>query len=895
MSVVLSKILGDMFKMEMQKVYDPKEIEKKWHKIWQEKKSFSASDESAKEPYTIVIPPPNVTGFLHMGHALNNTLQDVIIRTKRMQGYEACWIPGTDHAGIATQNVVEKKLAQEGKTRHDLGREKFVEEVWKWKEKHGSYIIEQLKRLGSSCDWDRERFTMDEGLSNAVKESFIELFDKKLIYKGKYIINYCPRCETALADDEVDYQDKQGNFWHIKYPITGEDGKFIIVATTRPETMLGDTAVAVNPKDERYAHLVGKTVDLPLTGKKIPIIADDYVDKEFGSGIVKITPAHDPNDFHVGERHGLEKINIFDKNAKINENAPRKYFGMDRFEARKVVVADLQNQELLEKVEPHEHSVGECYRCNTVIEPYLSNQWFVSMKPLAKKAIEALEEGDIRFVPSRWSKVYLNWMNGIRDWCISRQIWWGHKIPVYYKKDSNECVAAKSFEEACQKLGTNDIYQDSDVLDTWFSSWLWPFSTQGWPNTNAASLKKFYPTNTLVTAQDIIFFWVARMVMAGYEFTGQKPFTDIYIHGIVRDEHGRKMSKSLGNSIDPLNIIDNYGCDALRFTLMLLAAAGQDVLISEDKIQVGRNFCNKIWNAARFVVMKAEGFEYKGEKGKMENLADRWIFSKMTSVIGDVEKSIETYRFNDAAQTLYDFIWNNFCDWYIEFKKIDLYSENMDKESIYKNIFYIMENFLKLLHPFMPFITEEIYEIINNSQAKTELAKAHFPQIDTQIIDTQSEKDAYILMQIITAIRNLRADNNVLHSKKVSIVVIAESESVKKLVDENKVYVLKMALVEDLNIEIGANKPKDAAVNVVGKNEVFMLLEGLVDKAEELNKLKKEKERLDKMIFSISQKLENGDFLEKAPPAVIEREKEKINSFKKQLELVEENIVKFSL
>ena len=873
--------------LEMDKNYDPKKIETKWNSFWEENKTFKADENSDKEPFSIVIPPPNVTGILHMGHALNNTIQDILTRSKRMQGFEVLWTPGTDHAGIATQNVVERKLHTQDTSRHKLGREKFLEKVWEWKEEHGSYIINQLKRLGASCDWDRERFTMDEGLSESVKESFIDLFNKGLVYKGKYIVNHCPRCMTALADDEVEHEDKAGHFYHMKYQVEGED-RFVEIATTRPETMLGDTAIAVHPKDERYLDIIGKNVILPLVNKAIPVVADDYVDREFGTGVVKITPAHDPNDYLVGERHNLPKVNVMTADGKINENAPEKYQGMDRFVARKAVIADLDEMGQLVKVEDHAHNVGHCYRCSTVVEPYLSDQWFVKMEPLAKKAIKALEDGDINFVPKRWEKVYLNWMNNIRDWCISRQIWWGHRVPVYTNPETGEYVAAKSEEEAKTMMNCSTVEQDADVLDTWFSSWLWPFSTQGWPE-KTASLEKFYPTSVLVTAPDIIFFWVARMVMAGEEFLGNAPFKDIYIHGIVRDDKGRKMSKSLGNSLDPLEIIAEFGADALRFSTILLAPIGQDVNLGNDNFKTGRNFANKVWNATRFVTMKAGDFSYDNADAKAMNLVDRNILSRLTKLVTSITESIENYRLNEAAQNLYEFTWNQFCDQYVEYKKIDLYDESTDSDAVFTNMFYVIDKVVKLLHPYMPYITEEIHEIIHATSEDT-LALKDWPVANEAFIDDESEKQVEIMAAIISAIRNIKSEKDIAPSKKVDVIISAETAELKTVLEENAVYITKLAKVETLTVEVGVEKPDNSVVSVVGKNEVFMLLEGLVDVEAEKEKLEKEIKRLSGMIIGSEKKLTNPSFVDKAPEKVVNIEKEKLANFKTQLALLEENL-----
>ncbi|MFH1645679.1 MAG: valine--tRNA ligase, partial [Candidatus Omnitrophota bacterium] len=719
---------------QLDKAYNPKVVEEKWYKHWEKNGFFNAEVNNDKEPYCIVIPPPNITGILHMGHALNNTIQDILIRYKRMSGFEALWMPGTDHAGIATQNVVERKLAKENINRHDLGREKFVDEIWKWQKEYGGTIIKQLKSLGSSCDWSRERFTMDEGLSEAVLEVFLRLYEKGLIYRGNYIINWCPRCQTALSDEESEHRELDGYLYHIRYPV--KDSKdYVIVATTRPETMLGDVAVAVNPKDERYKGLVDKKIVLPILNRELKVIQDDYVDVEFGTGVVKVTPAHDPNDFDMGKRHNLEPICVMNPDGTMN-SAAGDYEGMDRFEAREALIEVLKKNKLIEKIEPHKHAVGHCYRCHTVVEPYLSKQWFVKMKPLAEPAIKAVEEGKIKFHPRRWTKVYLEWMYNIRDWCISRQIWWGHRIPVYYCincKTQNEklkieneekgIIVSKIKPEKCPDCGSKDIVQDEDVLDTWFSSWLWPFSTFGWPflansveriadskkhlEKQKKELEYFYPTSTLVTAQEIIFFWVARMIMAGFEFCGDLPFKDIYIHGTVRDDTGTKMSKSLGNVIDPIEIIDVYGTDALRFSLISLTSAGQDVFLSKDKFASGRNFANKIWNVSRFLLMNMdklpEGDLCSFFEKENLSLANRWILSSLYRTLDAVSKSFDSYKFNEGVKLLYDFIWHKYCDWYVEISK-----DTISEEGTQLILFKVLEKSLRMLHPVMPFLTEEI-------------------------------------------------------------------------------------------------------------------------------------------------------------------------------------------
>jgi valyl-tRNA synthetase len=694
--------------------YNPKDHEESIYSKWENSGLFHQKADSSKQAFTVVIPPPNVTGILHMGHALNNTLQDILIRWKRMQGNASLWVPGTDHAGIATQNVVERNLAEKGVTRQQLGREKFVDEVWKWREKYGDTIIMQLKRLGASCDWERTRFTMDKGLSEAVMEAFVLLYDKGLIYRGNYIINWCPRCQTALSDEEAPHKDVEGKLYYILYPFK-DSAEGVVVATTRPETMLGDVAVAVNPKDKRYKKLIGKKLILPIMEKEIEIISDDFVDKKFGTGAVKVTPAHDPNDFEMAKRHGLEPVKIMRPDGKMNENASR-FNGMDRFEARKLIVAELEEKKLLIKIEKHEHGVGHCYRCHTVIEPYLSLQWFVKMKPLAGPAIEAVKSGKIKFYPKRWTKVYLNWMENIRDWCISRQIWWGHRLPVYYCKKCEAVIVSKTKPAKCEGCNSSDIYQDEDVLDTWFSSWLWPMSTLGWPE-KTKDLEYFYPTSVLVTAPEILFFWVARMIMSGKEFMKEIPFSDVYIHGTVRDATGKKMSKSLGNIIDPLEIIDGFGADALRFSIISITSAGQDVFLSKDKFEIGRNFANKIWNASRFVLMNLGTPEFQSsglpEKESL-GIADKWILSRLNRTIEALTKALGSYRFSEAEGLVYDFFWHDFCDWYVEMVKPQIMNKGYKEKEI---LIHVLENSLKLLHPFMPFVTEAIWQNIKERES----------------------------------------------------------------------------------------------------------------------------------------------------------------------------------
>ncbi|MDD5436337.1 MAG: valine--tRNA ligase, partial [Candidatus Omnitrophica bacterium] len=753
---------------ELAKVYNPQGIEERIYAEWEARGLFHSEPKAGKKPYSIVIPPPNITGILHMGHALNDTLQDILIRFKRMQGFETEWMPGTDHAGIATQNVVERKLAKEGKKRQDLGREKFIEEVWKWREEYGSTIIRQLKKLGCSCDWQRTRFTMDEGLSEAVLEVFVRLYEKGLIYRGNYIINWCPRCQTALSDEESQHKDVDGMLYHIKYPIKGENDAFVIVATTRPETMLGDVAIAVNPKDKRYKGLKNKSVILPLVGRELKVIFDPVVDLKFGTGALKVTPAHDPVDFELGLKHGLEQINIMNDDASIN-SAGGDYEGMDRLEAREAIVEDLKERGLFIKSEAHRHAVGHCYRCHTMVEPRLSPQWFVKMKPLAKSAIDVVRKGKVKFYPERWTKVYLDWMTNIRDWCISRQIWWGHRIPVYYcngcmrneqipnPKSQTGIIVSKTRPEKCPTCGSTDIEQDPDVLDTWFSSWLWPFSTFGWPK-ETPELKYFYPTNSLVTAQEIIFFWVARMIMAGLEFRGGIPFKDVYIHGTVRDITGTKMSKSLGNVIDPLDVIAKYGTDALRFSIISITAQGQDVFLSEGKFELGRNFANKLWNASRFILMNLKPDEADSDlcvffKEAKLSLAERWILSRFYSTLAFVTKCLDEYKFNEAANAIYEFVWHEFCDWYIEIAKTAI-GEKSSQTILYK----VLEKSLRMLHPIMPFVTEEIWQKLPRVTPGDDFIMTQpWPHLREEMISKEVEAGMKELIELVITIRNMRS------------------------------------------------------------------------------------------------------------------------------------------
>jgi valyl-tRNA synthetase len=860
--------------------YNPKETEDKWYKVWEEKNYFSGKANPEKKPFCIVIPPPNVTGILHMGHALNNTIQDILIRYHRMKGEETLWIPGTDHAGIATQNVVEKAIAKDGLKRQDLGREKFIERVWQWRELYGSTIIKQLKKLGSSCDWPRTRFTMDDEYSNSVLEVFIRLYEKGLIYRGSYIINWCPRCQTALSDEEAPHHELNGSLYHLKYPLKDSPGSFVIVATTRPETMLGDTAVAVNPKDKRYKKLVGRTLILPLMNREIKVIADPMVDMEFGTGAVKVTPAHDPNDYALGKKHDLEFVNVMAPDGKMNQNAGE-YRDMDRFEAREVILGDLKEKELLERVEPHKLSAGHCYRCHTIIEPYLSKQWFVKMKPLSKPAIEAVKKGKIKFYPSRWTKVYLNWMQNIQDWCISRQIWWGHRIPVYYCKHCiDAAMVSRVKPEKCSKCASTDIYQDEDVLDTWFSSWLWPFATFYWPK-ESADLKYFYPTSTLVTAPEIIFFWVARMIMAGFEFMGDIPFKNVYIHGTVRDIEGKKMSKSLGNIIDPLEIINEYGTDALRFSLISITAQGQDVFLSKERFEQGRNFANKIWNASRFILMNLDPTQVKTglcEFYKKEDLSviNRWILSRFYSTLKEVQNNLNVFKFNEAANLLYSFFWHEFCDWYLELIKPDI-KKRENQVVMYR----VLEKFLRSIHPFMPFITEEIWQTLPHEGESIMLAS--YPHILPQLIDHKTESKVNLLFEIITAIRNMRQDVEIPLTAKIKVIIASSKKENRELISELKSNIENLAKTAEVKIEERYLHLHSSITNVIKNTHITIPLEGLVDIEKEKAKIEAKILNTDKEIKAKEKTLGNKEFVKKAPEEIVEKEKARLEELREAL------------
>ena len=855
---------------ELPKTYDPSAVEDKLYQFWNDSGFFNAEVDENKKPFTIVIPPPNVTGQLHMGHAFDETLQDILIRTKRMQGYSALWMPGTDHAGIATQIKVEENLrVNEGKTRYDLGREEFLKRVWDWKHQYGSRIISQLKKLGSSCDWRRERFTMDEGCSHAVKEVFVNLYEKGLIYKGNRIINWCPHCATALSDAEVEYETQPGKLWHIKYPIKDSD-EYLVVATTRPETFMGDTGVAVNPKDERYQNLVGKTCILPIIGREIPIFADDYVDMEFGTGCVKTTPCHDPNDFEMGQRHDLEQILVFNEDATVNENGG-KYQGMDRYECRKAVIHDLEEGGYLIKTEEHEHNVGTCYRCSTTVEPMTSAQWFVKMAPLAKPAMDVVNDGRVRFVPDRFSKTYLRWMENVHDWCISRQLWWGHRIPAYYCEDCGEMTVAKEDVTVCPKCGNTHMHQEEDVLDTWFASALWPFSTLGWPE-KTKELDYFYPTSVLVTGYDIIFFWVARMIFSGMEQMQEEPFKTVYIHGLVRDAQGRKMSKSLGNGIDPLEIIDQYGADALRFTLITGNSPGNDMRFSTEKVESSRNFANKIWNASRFIQMNLTIND--AELPTDLALEDKWIVHKYNELVKAVTENIDKYELGIAVQKLYDFIWDNFCDWYIEIVKPRLQNQGdaAANQSAQKVLCYVLRGTMQLLHPFMPFITETIWQALPHEGPSIMVSK--WPEYQQKLCFAKEAEQVETMMDTIRAIRARRAEMNVPPSKKAQVILLTDERA---SYEAGTLFFGKLAYASEITFVDAAPEHADSMVSVVTKGATaYMPMGELIDFEKERARLEKEKSKVQKDLDFINKKLGNPGFLAKAPEAVVAQEREKV-------------------
>lgn len=880
-------------KKEMSKTYNPKEVEDKTYAYWHEKGYFKPEVHPDGAPFTIVMPPPNITGQLHMGHAFDGTLQDVLVRYKRMDGFSALWLPGTDHASIATEvKVVDKLREEEGKTKQDIGREAYMERAWDWALTYKTRITSQLKKLGASCDWSRERFTMDEGCNQAVNEAFVTLYEKGLIYKGSRIINWCPTCKTALSEAEVEYAEQQGHLWHIRYPLASEDG-YLVVATTRPETMLGDSGVAVNPEDERYRHLVGKTVILPLLNKEIPIIADEYVDMKFGTGAVKMTPAHDPNDYEVGLRHNLEQIRIISDDGTMNELAG-KYKDMDRYECRKAVVKDLEDLGLLEKIEEHQHNVGECYRCKTTVETLTSEQWFVKMEPLAKPALEAVRNRQTEFIPDRFSKIYYNWLENIRDWCISRQLWWGHRIPAYYCGNCGEMIVAKEVPAACPKCGGTQITQDEDVLDTWFSSGLWPFSTLGWPE-NTDDLKKFYPTSVLVTGYDIIFFWVARMIFMGLLEMGETPFKDVYIHGLVRDSQGRKMSKSLGNGIDPLELIETYSADALRFTIITGNSAGNDIRWQDEKVESSRNFLNKIWNAARFVLMNLDDDIMEKKDAAMAHLenTDKWILSRMNTVVQEVNHNMEKYELGIAASKVYDFAWNEYCDWYIELVKPRLYGdEEQTKISAQYTLRVVLDTILRLLHPFTPFITEEINSYLPGADG--DIIIAQWPHFNEADVFPEDEKEVVFLMEAIRSIRNIRAEMDVPNSKKTQLFMISENSKHLSLMESSLLYFQKLASVSSI-LAISKEEVQENYVSaVVDDLELYINLDELVDREKEIARLSTEKKKLEEEINRVIKKLSNKGFTDKAPEKVVEGEREKQRRYQETLQKVLERLDYFN-
>jgi valyl-tRNA synthetase len=894
----------------LDKVFDPRQVETRWYQYWLDNRLFHADAKSRRPKYTIMIPPPNVTGMLTMGHILNNTIQDLLIRWKRMDGHESLWMPGSDHAGIATQNKVEAALKAEGLSRHDLGRQKFIERVWQWKEKYGGIIFQQLRKLGASCDWERERFTMDEGLSRAVREVFVRLYEKKLIYRGRRLINWCPRCQTALADEEAPATDVNGKFWTLAYPIEGTT-ETIKVSTTRPETMLGDTAVAVHPDDLRYKNWVGKTVVLPLMNRRIPIVTDPYADPEKGSGAVKITPAHDFNDFEVAQRHGLESISVLNEKGVMNDNAGP-YKGLDRFEARKKILRDLISLGLLLSEEPHVTPIPHCYRCNTVVEPYLSEQWFVRMQPLAEPALRAVEEGKVRFHPKQWEETYFHWMRNIRDWCISRQVWWGHRVPVWTCENGHTSVL-RTDPKSCPQCGSTSFAQESDVLDTWFSSWLWPFSTLGWPD-DTEDLKAFFPTNTLVTAPDIIFFWVARMIMASLEFMGDVPFRDVYFNGIIRDLQGRKLSKSLGNSPDPLWLIEGadskavgdfaklnpnykngvpaYGADAIRLTMVYQTPLGGDVHFDHPLVEMGQKFCNKLWNASRFVMMNLGENQTLTVLSKLNpksfDLADRWILSRLVNAIQEIRGALEQFRFNEAAQALYRFVWAEFCDWYLELVKPRLYSKDaLDAQLTARTVaLHVLESILRLAHPFMPFITEAIWQALPIPSAKNE--KVHtimnqaYPKANSKWNNPQAEKTIGLIQEAINTVRNIRGEMNVPPEKKAKLLVRGNSESCK-ILQNHSVYFEKLANIASVAVHSTEEKPKEAATGLVEDVELFIPLEGLIDMAVEKDRISKEIGRMEGLLKGLEGKLSNADFAARAPKEVVDKERQKKTDFEEKL------------
>ncbi|MDY6879593.1 MAG: valine--tRNA ligase [Thermodesulfobacteriota bacterium] len=873
------------------KAYEPRDTEDKWYQYWEKNGLFKAREGDGNDSFCIVIPPPNVTGTLHIGHALDNTLQDILIRYKRMQGINTLWQPGTDHAGIATQNVVERDLADKGTNRHAVGREKFIDLVWEWRKKYGGLILNQLRRLGCSCDWSRERFTMDEGLSRAVREVFVTLYEEGLIYRGDYIINWCPRCHTALADLEVEHREVEGHLYHLRYLF--ESGKgHVTIATTRPETLLGDTAVAVNPEDERYKGLAGRRLILPVLHRPIPLISDDYVDTTFGTGALKITPAHDPNDFEIGKTHELEIINVIDENGIMTEQAGP-YQGMDRFECRRKILDDLQQADLVEKIETYQHAVGHCYRCKTVIEPLISKQWFVKVAPLAEKASQAVKDGRTKIFPSNWESVYFDWMSNIKDWCVSRQIWWGHRIPAWYCQDCQEVIVARETPQSCGSCSGTRMVQETDVLDTWFSSALWPFSTLGWPE-ETKELTTFYPTSVLVTGFDILFFWVARMMMMGLHFMGDVPFKEVYIHALVRDGEGKKMSKSKGNVIDPLEIMDRFGTDAFRFTLAALAAQGRDIKLSEERIVGYRNFVNKIWNAARLILMNLDGEPETDDDKRVYTLADKWIVTRLSQVSEEAAQALDAYQFNEAAGTCYQFVWHEFCDWYLEMVKLSLYGEDeILRESSRATMLETFKAALKLLHPFMPFVTEEIWQKLPGTDQSIMISP--FPKASDTQTDEAALADMELLIGIITGIRNIRGEMNIGPGKKVDVLVDVSSEKEAAVLLDNMDHIKTLAKAGEVTLASGAEKPKASATAVFGQNQIHVLLKGLLDFEEEKKRLSKKIKKIEKEVGISRNKLANKGFLKKAPPEVVEEVRGKAEALSLKLEKLEKNLQFFEV
>ncbi|MFP3040387.1 valine--tRNA ligase [Treponema primitia] len=868
--------------VELEKAFDPKSFEDRIYAQWQETGAFKPRPGDGT-PFTVVIPPPNVTGVLHLGHGLNNSLQDIVVRFHRMRGEPTLWVPGTDHAGIATQNVVEKRLKAKGQSRHDLGREKFVEETWKVKNEHHAIISRQLERIGASVDWSRERFTLDEGLSKAVREVFVTLYERDLLYKGNYLVNWCPSCGTALSDDEVDHEDTPGKMYHLRYPVVGAEGSFVELATTRPETLLGDTAVAVHPEDERYTALAGKKVFLPLTDREIPVVLDTYVDREFGTGVVKITPAHDPNDWEVAKRHELPVINILTPDGKLNEAVPEKYRGLPVKKAREVVLEDLKAGGFYIKEEDITHAVGHCYRCHTVIEPFLSEQWFVRMKPLADKALAAWRRGEIIFYPRKWENTYQHWMENIRDWCVSRQLWWGHRIPAWYCADCGKTAVSRTDLSVCPHCGSKNIEQDPDVLDTWFSSWLWPFSTLGWPE-DTADLKTFYPTTALVTAYDIIFFWVSRMIMAGLEFTGRVPFRDIYIHGLIRDKQGRKMSKSLGNGLDPLELVDEFGADALKFTLAFMCAQGQDLLVDKESFKMGSKFVNKIWNASRYILMNLEGRNLVASPSLLP--ADKWIYSRLNGAAKTMTEAFLSYRYNDAAQTAYEYFWNDFCDWYVEATKLSLKSgSDTEKDRATTVLLDVLAQSLRLLHPLLPFVTEEIYGKLNAatcSAAQEQLINSAYPVYDEKKYDPKAEEDFVFLQELVVLVRTLRSECTISPEKRVRVLVRL-GEAKGKILSENAELVKLLAGIANLESDSGEGSRPQGSIAVVGSGfEAFVYIAEAADLGQLKQKFTKDIEKDLKYIGGLESKLANENFLKNAPAELIAAEKLKLEDARKR-------------